>query len=387
MPDARLRPGDAVTLAVPALDDLVSALRRRGWTVLGPVLRDGAIVLGELGSAADLPRDVVDAQEPGRYRLVPAAKDRAFAVASGPDSFKRVLHPPALTLFRARRDGRSFTGDGADAPARPLALFGLRGCDLAALRAQDRVFLGGPHVDPAYATRRDGAFLVAVTCTRSGGTCFCASVGTGPRPEGVFDIRLTELDGGSEPRFLAEAGSTRDTEIIAEVPHDAPTEGDRAAAERAADGAARGQTRRLDAEGLPELLRRSYEHPRWDDVARRCLACGNCTMVCPTCFCTTVEDATDLTGTEAVRTRRWDSCFAPDFSYIHGGSVRPSIRARYRQWLTHKLATWTEQFGMSGCVGCGRCITWCPAGIDLTEEVQALRGSGHPQETHRDRDA
>ena len=387
MPDARLRPGDAVTLAPSALDGLIAALRRQGRTVFGPVLRDGAVVLGEIAASADLARDVVDEQAPGTYRLLPVGGGRMFPFAHGPDSFKRVLHSPALTLFRARRDGRSFVGGGADAPVPPLALFGLRGCDLAALRVQDRVFLGGPHTDPAYAACRDGAFLVALTCTRSGGTCFCASVGTGPRPEGAFDIRLTELAGGGAPRLLAEAGSARGTEILAEVAHDAPTGADRAAAERAADEAARAQTRGLEAAALPELLRRNYEHPRWDDVARRCLACGNCTMVCPTCFCTTVEDATDLTGTEAVRTRRWDSCFAPDFSYIHGGSVRPSIRARYRQWLTHKLATWTEQFGVSGCVGCGRCITWCPAGIDLTEEVQALRGSGHPQETHRDRDA
>jgi ferredoxin len=96
-------------------------------------------------------------------------------------------------------------------------------------------------------------------------------------------------------------------------------------------------------------------------------------MACPTCFCTTVDDVTDLTGSQAVRSRRWDSCFSMDFSYIHGGSVRSSGASRYRQWLTHKLASWQDQFGASGCVGCGRCITWCPVGIDLTEEVEAIR--------------
>jgi Fe-S-cluster-containing hydrogenase component 2 len=131
----------------------------------------------------------------------------------------------------------------------------------------------------------------------------------------------------------------------------------------------------MDTRGIKELLYRNYEHPRWDNVATRCLTCANCTMVCPTCFCTTVEDVTDLSGDHAERWRKWDSCFTMDFSYIHGGSVRATPKSRYRQWLTHKLATWFDQFGSSGCVGCGRCITWCPVAIDLTEEVRAIRDS------------
>jgi sulfhydrogenase subunit beta (sulfur reductase) len=98
-------------------------------------------------------------------------------------------------------------------------------------------------------------------------------------------------------------------------------------------------------------------------------------MVCPTCFCTSVEDSTDVDGDGVVRVQRWDSCFTVDYSYIHGGSVRSSDRSRYRQWMTHKLSTWFDQFGSSGCVGCGRCITWCPVGIDITEEVAAIRAT------------
>ena len=138
--------------------------------------------------------------------------------------------------------------------------------------------------------------------------------------------------------------------------------------------------RSLDQEGLKELLYENRNHPRWDDVADRCLSCANCTMVCPTCFCTTVEDSTDLTGDTAERVRRWDSCFTMDFSYIHGGAVRKSVKSRYRQWMTHKLGTWQDQFGSSGCVGCGRCITWCPVGIDITEEVAAMRNEQPDQQ-------
>jgi ferredoxin len=97
-------------------------------------------------------------------------------------------------------------------------------------------------------------------------------------------------------------------------------------------------------------------------------------MVCPTCFCSSVEDVSDLSGEHVERRRHWDSCFNFSFSYMNGGNVRDNTRSRYRQWLTHKLGSWIEQFGASGCVGCGRCITWCPVGIDLTEEVAAIRG-------------
>jgi Fe-S-cluster-containing hydrogenase component 2 len=144
--------------------------------------------------------------------------------------------------------------------------------------------------------------------------------------------------------------------------------------------------RSMDTTDIKELLYRNYDHPRWRNVASRCLTCANCTMVCPTCFCTTVEDVTDLTGNQAERWRKWDSCFTVDFSYIHGGSVRASPESRYRQWMTHKLATWIDQFGTSGCVGCGRCITWCPVAIDITEEVRAIRATDHAAATSGKKD-
>jgi formate hydrogenlyase subunit 6/NADH:ubiquinone oxidoreductase subunit I len=128
-----------------------------------------------------------------------------------------------------------------------------------------------------------------------------------------------------------------------------------------------------DPGSLPELLLRNLDHPQWDDVAKRCLSCTNCTQVCPTCFCWDASDQPSLSGNHSKRVRTWDSCFNPDYSYIAGGNTRPNTRARYRQWLTHKMASWKYQFDVLGCVGCGRCITWCPAGIDLTAEIAALR--------------
>jgi formate hydrogenlyase subunit 6/NADH:ubiquinone oxidoreductase subunit I len=343
--------------------------------VLGPRVRDGAVVYDEVGQPADLPVGWTDVQEGGRYRLARRDDGAFFGYGVGPQSWKRFLNPPRTTLFRARRDERGFRLlPDADEPAPRYAFLGVRACELAAIAIQDRVFVGGACSDPTYRARRDAAFVVAVNCGQAGGTCFCASMGSGPRAGPGFDLLLTELVTFGRHDFVMETGSSRGAEVAAEVPHRPATDEDMLAVQAVLRRAVETQGRSMEA-GVKELLYRHYEDPHWHEVARRCLACANCTMVCPTCFCSTVEDSSDLTGSTAERLRVWDSCFTMDFSYVHGGSVRASAGARYRQWITHKLATWHDQFGSSGCVGCGRCITWCPVGIDITEEVRALRRS------------
>jgi sulfhydrogenase subunit beta (sulfur reductase) len=360
-----------------ALEGLVGALRERGFRVVGPTPRDGAIVYDELESAAELPAGWTDVQEPGSYRLVRREDDARFGYAAGPHSWKQFLLPPRVTVFRAHRtaDG-SFVADDPSERDReqPLALIGVRPCELHAIAIQDKVFLDGRYMERDYAARREDAFVVAVNCFEPGGTCFCASMGTGPRAETGYDLALTELfDSGH--RFLVEIGSERGAEVLAALPRRDAEPADLDEAVASADAATERMGRRLDPTDLRDLLARNLEHPRWDDVAERCLTCGNCTLVCPTCFCTTVEDHTDLSGARAERVRLWDSCYSVDYSYIHGGGIRPSGRSRYRQWLTHKFGTWHDQFGSSGCVGCGRCISWCPVGIDVTEELTAIRAT------------
>ena len=262
----------------------------------------------------------------------------------------------------------------------PMAFIGVRACELRAIAIQDRVFLEGQQVDPVYAGRRAGAFLVAVNCGTAAGTCFCVSMQAGPKAESGFDLALTELMDGGRHEFLVEAGTSRGADVLAEVASRAADGADTRAAAQVTERTAASMGRQLDTRGIKDLLYDNFDHPRWDDVASRCLTCGNCTMVCPTCFCFSITDVNDLTGTQAEQQRSWDSCFTMDHSYVHGGSVRASSRSRYRQWMTHKLATWIDQFGTSGCVGCGRCITWCPVGIDITEEAAAIRrpGGRHP---------
>ncbi|GAA1510034.1 4Fe-4S dicluster domain-containing protein [Sphaerisporangium rubeum] len=355
---------DAVV--TPSLAPLITALRAAGYTVVGPTVKDGAVRMAEIESAAELPAGVGDAQEPGAYRLTERDDEMIFGYAASPDSAKRWTQPPRLTLVRAR--GEEFEEVEPEAPR--VALLGLRACDLAAIAVQDRVFLGR-HPDGAYRRRREALFLAAVNCAVPGGTCFCASMGTGPKATAGYDLAITEL--ASPHRFLIEPGGDRGAAVLAAVPHGPATDCDHAAALEVSRTAAAHMGRSVDVSGVQQWLPAAHDHPRWADVASRCLSCTNCTMICPTCFCTTMEDITDLSGDVAERSERWDSCFTLDFTELGGAPVRGTALARYRQWLTHKFATWYDQFGVSGCVGCGRCVTWCPTGIDVTEELTCIR--------------
>ena len=358
------------------LDSLLQALRERGYRLAGPTVKEGAIVYEEIFGAADLPAGWTDEQDGGHYRLLRRDDEAVFGYAVGPQSWKRNLHPPVIRTLTTRRNGKTgeiqVVTEPDDEPAERWAFIGVRSCDLHAIAKLDCVFLGGRFVNPAYEARRGNIFVVAVNCAVAGGTCFCVSMDTGPRATFGYDIALTEvLDG--EPHFLVEAATEGGREVVATLETRQASADEIETGEQVVERTAESMGRRLETEGLPGLLAASREHPRWDEVADRCLTCGNCTMVCPTCFCTTVEDVTDLGGEEAERWQKWDSCFTLDFTNLHGGGVRVSPRSRYRQWLTHKLGTWHDQFGESGCVGCGRCITWCPVGIDITEEAEAIR--------------
>lgn len=353
---------------------LFEALAERGYRIIGPTVKAKAVVYGDIASSDELPAGRTDVQTPGSYRLERGEDGACFGYAAPAQSLRPFLHPPETELWKAERRDGAFTIEAAadDSPA-PCAFIGARACDLAALAIHDRVFTTPPYVDTHYRVRRDAAFIVGVNCTRAGGTCFCASMGTGPRLREGFDLALTEIVDGERHEFFVEAGSGAGEEVMGELRLRTAGRDDLAAADALCARATASMGRKLDTEGIKELLQANLEHPHWNEVAKRCLACGNCTMACPTCFCTDIEDTTDLTGKRAARTRRWDSCYSIDYSYIHGGSIRTKIPNMYRHWLTHKLANWHDQFGVSGCVGCGRCITWCPPGIDLTEEVRAIR--------------
>ncbi|HTX62206.1 MAG TPA: 4Fe-4S dicluster domain-containing protein [Acidimicrobiales bacterium] len=357
------------------LDEVIAVLTASGHRVLGPVERDGAIVHAQIRATSDLPVGVRDRQEPGTYRLEHVDGGTLFDWAVGPASWKSTFFPPQETVWRASSVGGEVVIRGLSHRDAPVALFGARPCELAALGVLDRVLAKGAVPDPAYRQRRAGCFVVVVECGAPASTCFCASMAAGPGAHDSYDLAVTELpedSRGADRRYLVRVGSPRGADVLAAVRHRPAGPDDRRRRAEVLAGASALMTRSIDAGGLPELMARNIDSPRWEETAERCLSCGNCTMVCPTCFCSDVHDVSDLDGT-VERRRGWASCFDRDHSYIHGGYVRPTTASCYRQWLTHKLGTWWDQFGSSGCVGCGRCIAWCPVGIDITEEVAAIR--------------
>jgi ferredoxin len=362
-------------LPLAQLHELVARLMQRGYQCLGPTVENGAIVMRELDSSGELPRGLQAEQAPGCYRLAQDPQNRYFAWANGPQAIKPQAFAPKESLWRVERDAAGTLQFAAVLPAVPAqAIIGVRACDLAALALQDAHFLREGRRDPHYAQRREQLFLVAVQCAEPASTCFCASTGDGPTPTAGYDLALAELADG----FIMEAGSAKGEEVMHSLGLVPASTQQIEVARLQGQAAAASQTRNLPSRNLRESLMSRLEHPRWDDVAARCLACGNCTAVCPTCFCHAEIDAPALDGGTSEHERIWDSCFVEAHGHLHGFNVRPDIRSRYRQWLTHKLATWHDQFGRSGCVGCGRCIAWCPVGIDLTEEVAALTTGGQP---------
>ena len=389
-----------VVLDLDGLDRLIEVLEQRGWRVLGPTVRDGAVVPGPVHGVADLPRGVADDQQPGRYRLHPRDDAALFGFASAATSWKPVLFPSRQLLWtgvRRRPDGAAApaASDGFDAsvpdePAPRQALLGVRACDLAAIGVQDRVLAqrwgAHPATDRHYSQRRASTFVVAVACGHPSDTCFCTSTGTGPEPGDGYDLALTEVLDVDGHRFVVRVGTEAGAQLLAAVPTRQADPEDLQAADAVVAAAREAIARHLRTEGLPALLDAEVEHPQWDEVAERCLACGNCTAVCPTCFCTSVQDVTDLGGRRTERWRVWDSCFSAGISYVHGGPIRSSTKSRYRQWMSHKLGTWQAQYATGGCVGCGRCLTWCPVGIDLTAEAAALQQTARTR-AHRAQEA
>lgn len=371
---AEIIPVESARIGKGDFQALLDRLWGMGYRVIGPTLVQSAIGYDEVRRVEDLPRGWTEEQSAGTYRLHRRDDDQWFGFNVGPHSWKRYLFPPRKVVASAVMSGDAWqvTEPLDDEP--PFAFLGVRACELAAIGVQDRVFLNEYHADPIYRRRRESALLIAVNCTQAASTCFCTSMGTGPRCKlgggaAAFDLALSETDSG----FTIEVGSQRGAEVLVGLPTSSPESAELSQAAELRDRAAAQISKRLDTTDIRDLLLGRLDHPRWDDVAKRCLSCANCTMVCPTCFCHSVTDLTQLDDGRVDRVREWDSCFDARFSYMNGGLVRPDIRSRYRQWLTHKLASWIDQFDTSGCVGCGRCISWCPVGIDLTEEVAAIR--------------
>lgn len=359
-------------LEYEALDKLLAQLRDDGYAVIGPRLVDGVVKYLPVSSLADLPRGVFDRLGPGHYLTEETDSPHLFAYTPGPEGLKPYLYPSREVVYTAAGDENDFKLEIPSKDYPRYAFLGVRPCDLHAVAILDKVLMDGPHPDPGYTARRSAACFIAVNCSHPADTCFCESTGTGPGMRGLADMALTEVVHDSQSIYGLECFTPTGNTLLNSVARRDATPDEYRAIEQVKTNAREQLQRGININEVRDALLAYGQESHWDDVAKRCLACANCTMSCPTCFCNTMEDTTNLTGSEATRTRVWDSCFTLDFSYIHGGSIRESGGARYRHWITHKLGTWREQFGTGGCVGCGRCIAWCPVGIDITEEAENL---------------
>ena len=369
MSEEKLEIGSTYALPKAEFDNLLARLKEKGFETLGAKVDNETLVYEPISALADLPQGYISEQKAGHFRLKKANHKRYFDYTPGAHSWKQFLFPSRQELFTLRKKGDGWKTELPDEKQPKYAFIGVRGCELSAIQIQDDIFMREDYADPVYSKRRQNLFILAVNCLHPAETCFCTSLKTGPKVSPGFDLSLTEL----ENVFLLEIGSEIGRLVLQGLPVEASSAFLLQVAQKGLERAEKEIQRELDTSDLPELMTKNLTHSHWQEIAERCLSCGNCTQVCPTCFCWDTVDTSDLLGQETKRERVWDSCFNPGYSYYAGGNTRPTISTRYRQWLTHKLGTWKEQYGTLGCVGCGRCIVWCPAGIDLTEEIPLFR--------------
>lgn len=361
--------GSTVLILKSDLDIILAHLKESGYQTIGPKVKNETLVYEPIEVLDELPQGYITEQAPGQFQLKKDGHSCYFDFIPGAHSWKQFLFPPRTELFKLQKDGKTWQMVEQPAEAPKYAFIGVRACELAAIQIQDAAFMRPDFTDPIYKSRRERVFILSVNCLHPSETCFCTSMGTGPEVKSGFDLNITELD----DVFILTIGSELARGMLAGVAYEDANGFVLSLGKRALERAAQAMGRSLDTNDLPELILNNLDHPHWNEVGKRCLSCANCTQVCPTCFCWDATDQMSLDGKTTSRERVWDSCFNPGYSYQAGGNTRPTIQSRYRQWLSHKLGSWKEQYGTLGCVGCGRCITWCPAKIDLTEEVSALR--------------
>jgi sulfhydrogenase subunit beta (sulfur reductase) len=284
--------------------------------------------------------------------------------------FKKLLLPSSFAMLKGGFGDAAGIDPGSADDDRELRIFyGAHACDVHALKILDLLYLSN-HVDPYYAAQRDKLVVVAFGCWPDE-KCFCDSLGTSTADDG-FDIALTPLDG----RLLATVATSRGDDIVrasadlftAATPDDIVAYLRRLSERRAAFQL------QLDVTDLPYVLELKKHDPVWDELARKCVCCGSCSIVCPTCSCFNVADRIEEDGT-ASRMRTWDSCLYRDYALVAGGhNFRADRGSRVRNRYYHKQEAFVREFGMPSCVGCGRCIENCPTGIHVVEVFQHVRG-------------
>lgn len=352
------------------LHELLTLLQAVGYNCVGPSVTEGAIQYDKIQTVDALPQGYELDISPGHVRAIKKNHERYFAWPNGPSGIKPWLYKSRELLWKAQANENGFVFSEPTIEADPIAYIGARACDLAALQLQDLHFMYSDFPDPYYSANRNALFIVGVNCSHAASTCFCASTDDGPEIFSGYDLLLDEFDEGYQVRF----GSEKGLKIFEQLSLTPVSLDNKAQAKSQLANVVASQERDMLHENMHANIFSNLDDKEWEKIAEKCLACGNCTSVCPSCFCHREVEVPALDGRSSTHFREWDSCFNQDHSYIHGLTVRDETRLRYRQWMSHKLGSWREQYGRSGCSGCGRCIAWCPVGIDFVAEANLISG-------------
>ncbi len=327
------------------LRDLLADLSRTR-RVFAPVFREGVAAFEEIRGGDEI----------------------SFSDGSTRESVKGLFFPQRERLF-------SYQGGTIDAPGFPdekRVVFGVRPCDARGLSLLDRVFDGGDCRDPYYVTRRENTLVVAVGCSRPADTCFCTLTGGGPFSREGADLLLTDVG----DNFLAQPVTEEGEAFLRESAGFENGGPDRAASgrermEHARDAVNAG----LRIDPILEAIRRDFEDPFWETIHEKCIGCGVCTFLCPTCHCFDILDEGDAAGE---RIRIWDACMFPQFTlHASGANPRPTGKERMRQRVMHKFQYFVENHGEAACTGCGRCVRSCPVNLDIRDVLEQIQNPNH----------
>ncbi|ABO48689.1 4Fe-4S ferredoxin, iron-sulfur binding domain protein [Desulforamulus reducens MI-1] len=313
------------------------------YRVIAPVEKEGLVQFAAIQKGEEAKLDYMNAKKPG----------------------KEILFPQSEELYSYTVDAEGVRmQDNVDPKA--TIVFGMRPCDVKSMVLLDNVFKNDQYEDVYYLTRRANTLIVGLGCNEPSATCFCSSMSCGPFAKEGSDIFLTDIGEAYVVEGISEKGKELLAKLgLAEASAEAKGQAAKLQEETKADGS-------VNIEGLAEKLGGMFEHPYWDSLYEKCLGCGACTYLCPTCHCFDIADeATDCNG---CRVRNWDACMFPLFT-LHGSghNPRPGGKARWRQRLMHKFNYFVERYNATACVGCGRCIKNCPVNLDIRQVLADVR--------------
>jgi len=280
---------------------------------------------------------------------------------------KEVFFPQTEILFTYRVGKKGVEIEEAPALRRKVVLLGVRPCDARGFVLLDKFFSFGEHKDLYYLEKMENTTTIGLACNHPLSTCFCTSIGGSPFGKEGVDLLLQDLN----DKYLIETVTEKGEKFIEKFPWLKDAEkGDIEKAKRLSEDAEKAIRSKVSVEGVSEKLDRMFDDPIWDQIRQRCVGCGVCTYLCPTCCCFDILD--EETG-EGKRVRIWDSCQFPFFTLQGSGhNPRPSEKERMRQRIMHKFNYYVKNFGESLCVGCGRCVRECPVNLDIREVVEEI---------------